>query len=154
MPHDLQKFPTTKRGVRFAFCVFAQGPTRWRAISAGRYRTSNTPTMKTRTLFFSGQKTVLFPPAFNTPKDYFTKTGSGNSEKTQPKGTVSLFRSKRGGYVALFHANTWTDSRGSHIPVAIGAGAKCYTVFFERSFLIVKMIIFYQDRLRTNIGRV
>ena len=79
MPHDLQKFHTHKK--RSAFCVlrFAQGPTRWRAISAGRYRTSNTPTMKTRTPFSSGTKTVLFlpPPAFNTPKDCFTKTGSG-----------------------------------------------------------------------------
>ena len=65
------KVPEHKK--RSAFCVlrFGQGPTRWRAISAGRYRTSNTPTMKTRTLFFSGQKTVLFPPAFNTPKDCF-----------------------------------------------------------------------------------
>jgi hypothetical protein len=56
------KVPDHKK--RSAFCVlrFAQGPTRWRAISAGRYRTSNTPTMKTRTPFFSGTKTVLSPP--------------------------------------------------------------------------------------------
>ncbi len=38
-----------------------------------------------------------------------------------------LFKNKRG-YVALFHANTWTDSRGSNIPVAIGAGRLAYSL--------------------------
>ena len=37
-----------------------------------------------------------------------------------------LFKTKRG-FVALFHANTWTDSHGSHIPVASGAGRLAYS---------------------------
>ena len=37
-----------------------------------------------------------------------------------------LFKTKRG-FAALFHANTWTDSRGNHIPVAAGAGRLAYS---------------------------
>jgi hypothetical protein len=32
-----------------------------------------------------------------------------------------LFKTKRGWH-ALFHANTWTDSRSNHVPVGTGAG--------------------------------
>lgn len=37
-----------------------------------------------------------------------------------------LFKTKRGWH-ALFHANTWVDSRGNNIPVADGAGRLAYS---------------------------
>ena len=37
-----------------------------------------------------------------------------------------LWKTKRGCH-ALFHANTWQDSRGHNIPVASGAGRLAYS---------------------------
>jgi hypothetical protein len=41
-----------------------------------------------------------------------------------------LWKTKRGCH-ALFHANTWQDSRGRHIPVATGAGRLAYTAHLD-----------------------
>ena len=71
--------------------------------------------MKTRTPFSSGTKTVLClsPPAFNTPKDCFTKTGSGKTYFTKTgSGKTQRKLNQKGPFLSsgASAAGTWRCS--------------------------------------------